>query len=206
MSLWLKVAFDDGSIFFPADHLSRIGGTVNGALAAAAILDADPAGAPPEIRTASGETLFVSAEQRGELERFCRVSQISIRTRPDVWGDLLEPFLDTEFTPEHEAATLSRLRQAGLTETEVGQVRARVGPLMRAYNAIHWDWCHLGLADLLDAMTTEALPDHSPAWLGVEQVRRELGETSSFYAWAMRIANSGPGERDPSTGNYFDPH
>lgn len=196
MSPVLEVAFDDGCVFFPVGHLSRIGGTCDGALAAAAILDADPAGAPPEIRTVSGETLFVSAQQREELERFCRASQIPTRKRPDIWGDLLEPFLDTEFTPEYEAATLSRLHHAGLTETEVSRVRARVGPLMHAYNAIHWDWCHLGLADLLDAITTEALPGHSRAWLRVEQVRGELGDLASFYAWAMRIANSPDGTRD----------
>ena len=196
MSLVLEVTFGDGHVFFPVGHLSRIGGTCNGAVAAAAIQDADPAEAPPEIRTVFGETLFISARQREELERFCRASQIPTRKRPDIWGDLLEPFLDTEFTPEHEAATLSRLHRAGLTETEVGQVRARVGPLMLAFNAIHWEWCHLGLADLLDAVTTEALPGHSRAWLGAGQVGGELGEIASFYAWAMRIANSPDGTRD----------
>jgi len=179
MSLRLAVVFDHGCVYFPPGHLSRIGGTVDGAVTTDVIADADLTATPPEIRTVSGVTLFVSAEQREELEWFCRASRIPTRTRPDVWGDLLEPFLDTQFTPEHEAATLSRLRRAGMTETEVGQIRARVGPLMLAYNAIHWDWSHLGLADLLDAMTTEALPGGA-----------ELGETSSFYRWAMGIANS----------------
>ncbi|HET7015633.1 MAG TPA: hypothetical protein VFI65_17070 [Streptosporangiaceae bacterium] len=69
MSLKLEVAFADGRVFFPAGHLSRIGGTFDGTLPASAIRDADPAVAPPEIRTLSGETLFVSAVQREELER-----------------------------------------------------------------------------------------------------------------------------------------
>lgn len=72
MSLRLTVIFDDGSVFFPVGHLSRIGGTVDRAVAADAIVDADPAATPPQIRAVSGETLFVSAEQREELERFCR--------------------------------------------------------------------------------------------------------------------------------------
>lgn len=59
--------------------------------------------------------------------------------RPDVWADLLEPFLDTKFTAEHRSATLDRLRQVGLTAAEVTRIRDRVGPLMLAYNAIHWD-------------------------------------------------------------------
>lgn len=65
--------------------------------------------------------------QRGQLGRFCRASQIPIRKRPYIWGDLLEPFADTEFTPEYEAFTLSRLHQAGLTDTEIDQIRAKPG-------------------------------------------------------------------------------
>jgi hypothetical protein len=134
MSRGLEVAFTDGRVLFPAGHLSRIGGTFHGMLAASAIRDADPAATPPEIRTLSGEILFVSASQQEELARFCRASQIPVRRGPDIWGDLLEPFVDTEFTPEHEAATLSRLRQAGLTDLEIAQARAKVRPLMLAYN------------------------------------------------------------------------
>jgi hypothetical protein len=175
----LEVAFADDRINFPHDHLSRIGGFI-GVLDAAAFQDADPAATPPEIRTVSGDTLFISARQRAELERFCQLNHVPIRKRPDVWGDLLEPFLDTEFTTEDEAATLSRLLKSGLPAPEVAQIRARVAPLMGAYNAIHWEWFHLGLADLLDAITTISLP---------EPERMKLGETATFYAWAMRTAN-----------------
>jgi hypothetical protein len=151
MSRGLEVAFTDGRVFFPAGHLSRIGGTFDGMLAASAIRDADPAATPPEIRR-----------------------------RPDIWGDLLEPFVDTEFTPEDEAATLSRLRQTGLTDIEIAQARAKAGPLILAYNAFHWDWAHLGLADLFDALTTDSLPDYLRAGLRVEEIRAEFGETASF--------------------------
>jgi hypothetical protein len=181
MPLALEVTFADDHVLFPAGHLSRIGGTFDGTLAAAAIRDADPAAAPPEIRTLSGETLFVSAVQREDLKRFCQASQIPVRKRPDIWGDLLDPFLGTPVPPHHEAATLSRLHEAGLTRAEAGQIRGRVGPLMRAYNAFHGDWGHLGLADLLDAATATWLP---------ERERSGLGEITSLYAWAMRIANS----------------
>ena len=173
MSPGLEVTFADDRVFFPAGHLSRIGGTFDGTVAASAICDADPAAAPPEIRTLSGETLFISAGQREELERFCRASQVPIRKRPDIWGGLLEPFVDTELTPEHKAATLTHLRRAGLTDTEISQIRAKVGPLMLAYNALHWDWAHLGLADLLDALTTNALPGYLRAGLHVEEINHQ---------------------------------
>jgi len=193
MSPGYEVTFTRGHVFFPAGHISRIGGTFDGTLAASAIRDADPAAAPPEIRTLSGETLFVSAVQREELEQFCRAGQIPVRKGPDVWGDLLEPFVDTEFTPEREEVTRSRLNQAGLTDSEISQIRAKVGPLMLAYNAFYWDWAHLGLSDLLDALTTDSLPGYLHAGLHVEEIRAELGETASFYAWAMTIANrTGP--------------
>jgi hypothetical protein len=184
MALGFEVTFADDHVFFPDNHLSRIGGSFDGTLAAAAIQDADPAAAPPEIQTKSGETLFVSALQRQDLERFCQASQVPIRKRPDVWGDLLEPFLDAQLTPQHEAATLSRLHQAGLTDAEIDPIRTKVRPLMLAYNAYHWDWHHLGLADLLDAATTARLPEHR---------RADLGQTTSLYMWAMAIANgTGP--------------
>ena len=99
MPLGLEVAFADDHIRFPAGHLCRVGGWSGRILAAAAIQDADPAATPPEIRTACGEALFVSAVQHVGLERFCQTNQIPTRKRPDVWGDLLEPFLDTSSHP-----------------------------------------------------------------------------------------------------------
>jgi hypothetical protein len=117
-----------------------------------------------------------------DLERFCQASQIPVRRRPDIWGDLLEPFLGAQ--PQLEAAALSRLHQAGLTGAEIDQIRAQVGPLMIAYNTFHRDWAHLGLADLLDATTTTLLP---------EDLRSGLGEIGSLYIWAMGVANrTGP--------------
>ena len=168
MTLALEVTFADGRVFFPATHLSRIGGTFDGTLPAGAVRDADPAAPPPEIRTLSGETLFVSATQRED--------------------DLLEPFLSESWTSAPDGdqlgAALRRLHQAGLTSGEIDQIRARVGPPMTAYNSVYLDDFHLGLADLLDAATATRLPEH---------LRLELGEITNFYTWAMAIANrTGP--------------
>lgn len=147
------------------------GATVHpaGVLAATQIRDADWRTAPPEIRTTRGETLFVPATQQAELEQFCHRNNITRKHRPDIWADLLEPFLDTSFDPEHEHATDDRLRQAGLSEDEVADIRRRLTPLMRAYNvdSMLWDWTHLGLYDLLSAA---------------------LGDSATLYTWAMEIA------------------
>jgi hypothetical protein len=145
-----------------------------------AIRDADHTSPPPEIRTRTGETLFISSVQATDLEHFCHRNQIPLQRRPDIWGDLLEPFLDTEFTAETQTATLSRLHTCGLTPSDVAEIRTKVAPMMRAYNAVHWDWVHLGLADLLDAATTPWIPEtHRPT----------QADLPAFTAWAMKTAD-----------------
>ncbi|MDA5284721.1 hypothetical protein [Streptomyces sp. Isolate_45] len=95
-----------------------------------------------------------------------------------MWGDLLEPFLDTEFTTERKAATQARLEQAGPGPDEVAGIRDKVAPLMRADNSFGEDWHHLGVADLLNAATADWIPQH-------QQIKP--GEVAAFRAWAMRI-------------------
>jgi hypothetical protein len=67
----------------------------------------------------------------------------------------------------------------------VDQIRARFAGAMVAYfGSMLWDWCHLGLADLLDALHGHLAGDIHK--LG----HAELVET---YAWAMALADrSGP--------------
>lgn len=174
----LEVTFARDRIHFPYYHLAWLS-VPDGVLPATAIRDADPAAAPPEIRTVSGQTVFVTAVQREELAQFCRSNGIPLRHRPEVWDALLEPFLDTEFPPEHQAWTLYRLAQFGLDPAEVTRIRELVGPLMLEYNALQWDWVHLGLADLLKAASTYW---HRP-------LNKELGDFTEFYEWAMKIAD-----------------
>lgn len=194
MTRRLEVALAGGHVVIPDGHLSRAGDSTGGTLAASQIRDADPAATPPEIRTLSGETLFVSAVQRQELEQFCLDSQIPVRQRADIWGALLEPFIDTEFTPERDNVTRRRLREAGLTDSGISRIRALAGPLLRAYNAFHWDWFHLGLADLLDALTADWLAADPQARVHADALRDALGGTEGCYAWAISIANrAGPG-------------
>jgi hypothetical protein len=176
-------------VSFAEDHIHFLsydfpGATVHpsGTLTLAQIRDADWTTAPPEIRTASGETLFIAAVQRPELEHFCHRNGIAKKHRPDTWADLLEPFLDTWFDPEHERATDNRLRQARLSQEQIADIRRRLAPLMHAYNfdSMLWDWTHLGLCDLLDAATG---PLVKPS------LQATLGDPTTLYTWAMEIAD-----------------
>lgn len=178
----MEAVFAEDHIGFPRYDFR--GATVHptGTIGLARIRDADWTAIRPEIRTTHGETLFLPAGQRSELEQFCDRNGVIRRSRFDAWGDLLEPFLDTWFDPEDERATLVRLRDAGFPSWEVAEIRRRLTPLMHAYNfdAMVWEWAHLGLPDLLNAANA---PVVDPG------IQNALGDPAAFYDWAMRIAD-----------------
>lgn len=77
----------------------------HGVLPATQIRSAWVESSPPEIHTSAGETLFLSSDDRAGLAEFCARHSIPLVGRLDIWGNLFEPFLDTEFGPEHQSAT-----------------------------------------------------------------------------------------------------
>lgn len=156
----------------------------SGSLPVSAIRDADWRISPPEIRTRSGETLFLAPEAKHALEEFCTVNGIPLVRRFDVWGNLLEPFLDTSFSAAHQAATDSLLHGVGLTQESIDSIRVRLWPLMRSYNfdSMLWEWADLSLFDLLKALNGELVDPALPP---------KLGDPFEVYRWAMEIADLG---------------
>lgn len=106
-------------------------------------------GWPPEVRTRQGEVLFVSAEHEDALKAAVQAAGIPLVKRFDVWDMILTPFLDTEFDEATHEHILAMLEANGISREECQQLRARVAQPMLAYNALLWDWVHLGLYDLL---------------------------------------------------------
>ncbi len=100
------------------------------------------------------DIVFISAEKKEELKRFTGVHQIKLIEHSWNWDHILEPYLDTEFTKEQELLVLDRLNKSGIETSEVEQLRAEVGKQMYKYNfdTMLWDWCSLGLSDVLSAM------------------------------------------------------
>jgi predicted metal-dependent HD superfamily phosphohydrolase len=130
---------------------------------------------PPEIVLASGEVLFVAKREEAALDLFARVHGVPRVDRHDTWADLLEPYLDTDFSEEQQARTLERLAASGFPREEVAAIRALVGEPTLSYNSALWDWAHLGHLDVLAAMQA-ALP---------------ASELAAFYWRSMEIANRG---------------
>lgn len=177
----IEVVFTGESVCFGSEHLSAADLPPDGReVAATEIRDVDPAAIPPEIRTRGGITLFISATQRDELRAFCARNAIPHVNRVDVWSDLLEPYLDTEFAESDQRATITRLERAGIPAAEVASIRARVGPVVEAYNSKVWEWVHLGLCDLFQAAVAAPFVP--------QELRDGLGDLGEFRVWAMRIA------------------
>lgn len=111
--------------------------------------------APPEIWTKGGDILFISAEYKEELRAKAKIHNIPDNHRIDIWALILEPFLDTYFDEADQKRTLKILEEQGIGREEVIRLREELKEVMIAYNfdSMLWDWCHLGLMDVLDART-----------------------------------------------------
>ncbi|MBY0550075.1 MAG: hypothetical protein K2W95_22560 [Candidatus Obscuribacterales bacterium] len=153
-----------------------------GKITAQEIADVGISCAPPEIRLKKCETIFVPASDREKLKTWCEKNAVPLVDRLDVWGLLLDPFLDTEFSPEQQERTLQLLAQCGIPPAESAAIRARVERVMISYNvdSMLWEWVNLGLTDILDAYGGKlASPVH----------RLSQHQYSNFYAYAMEIAS-----------------
>jgi hypothetical protein len=148
---------------FPASVLSRP------VIDASMIGEVNPNDCPPTIRLKS-ELLFLPPSHREPLRSFAAQMGIPVKNRFDIWGAILEPFLDTEVD---ESRHLAALVAHGVSETEVEQIRKRVGGRMFWHTFRTWEWVYYGLYDVLTVM--------QPSFFGKTSFRR-------FYSEAMEIA------------------
>lgn len=148
------------------------------------IREALPEHAPPEIRTIHGEVLFVSATLKQKLVAAAKENNLPVVRRVDTWSLILEPFLDT--TIDH-SQSVSILEANGVSNAECQALRKSLRDVMYAYNILSglWDWAHLGLADVLDALL-EGGP-----FSACHQYSLPPDEYRSFYQKAMELAERG---------------
>jgi hypothetical protein len=91
---------------------------------------------PPTVRTREGEYLFIPAEQARELADFASQHGIPFVRRNDLWSFILEEFLDTEFPPGSQEATLRYLERNGVSRAETRAMRRLVGKRMLVIRAL----------------------------------------------------------------------
>ncbi len=142
-------------------------------ITASDIIDIEIDAAPPALRVGN-ELLFVSAMQRDELRSYAIAHEIPLIKRENVWGWLLEPFLDTEYTSENHQRLNEWLARYGLSAENVMSIREEVRIQMLKYNfdTMLWEWGFLGLLDVLSAM----------------RPKYDTKQFADFYQRAMEIA------------------
>lgn len=140
------------------------------------IKDIDVSKPTLEVRLITGEILFVSLAQEEELKNFAARLELPQVEREDIWSDLVEPFLDTEFSFTHRKQTLLRLSTCGMSAPEIRQIRKRIAFAMYFYQGFIGEWQYMGLLDALIAVRQVSSP-----WT-----------FRVFYRYAMEIANRAP--------------
>ena len=100
------------------------------------------------------DIVFVTSEQKTELLKFAEKNKITLKKHSWNWDWILEPYLDTEFTADTEKRIEKCLTKVGIDKIETDKIRNEVGKQMDKYNfdTMLWDWCSLGLSDVLSAM------------------------------------------------------
>lgn len=100
------------------------------------------------------DIVFIASDKKEALQQFAAKNHIELIPYNWVWDFILEPYLDTEFTEEHEKTTSKRLDELGFDKIQVAKIRNEVGTQMMKYNfeTMLWDWCSLGIFDVLSAM------------------------------------------------------
>ena len=115
---------------------------------------------------------------------FANNNSIEIVSVVDVWWDILEEFLDTQFSDEAQEKTLLHLEKQGVSRYTCESLRKRLEKTMLSYNidSCLWEWIYLGLYDVLSACSGE---------LVALEYKLEEKEFAEFYKLAMDIANKG---------------
>lgn len=116
-------------------------------------------GYPPLLEVGS-DFVFALEPQRDALTAFAKTHHLAERPVNFAWALLLDPFLDTEFTPEQQARTDQRLAEYGLPRERVDAIRAEVREPMLYFNfgLRVWRWETFGLLDVLRVMRAVSKP------------------------------------------------
>ena len=147
----LQVSFKDNSIYFRKYPFKPACTYPNKTLRAHDIDAVCLNRFPPTLKTGK-ELLFIARKQVDKLQEFAERNELQSIKAYSNWNDLLEPFVDTEFTDEAKIRTQKRLNGNGFADAEIQAIRSEVERSVLKYNAIVWEWGSLGLYDVLRAM------------------------------------------------------
>ncbi len=99
------------------------------------------------------DIVYLPYKHKDTLAQWAKDNAIPVRRRYDLVALILQPFLDTEFTAKDMQHSYRILRLHGIPPEACDAYRARFQDIMWEYNitSMLWEWCYLGITDLLDA-------------------------------------------------------
>ena len=182
-------------------------------------------GWPPMLWFRDG-TVETCALPEFTLDAWCGLHGVPHTDRHDPLALLCEPFLDTEFTADDAARSGRQLEALGFTLGDIETLRAELRGPMLSYNALIWDWVHLGLYDVVMALPGPAA--ETAAWCsrlitrawehqGAVPMRPLVGDKPALPLSAVLAEAAGSALRDGWTarrdhlravvvGAYQEPH
>ena len=88
---------------------------------------------PPTLKV-ENDLIFVSFELKSELIEFARKNNIPVIKRMNIWGKILEPFLDKQFDKKNLKPINALLTKWGLNYQLVTKIRKQVALQILKYN------------------------------------------------------------------------
>ena len=98
------------------------------------------------------ELIYLPGWPKNELCEFCSRNGIVVRERYDVWGDILDPFVDTSFTHQEIVARSSRLEAANFSSWRVSRLRWLYALPIIVFQGIAGEWTGLHHYHLLHSL------------------------------------------------------
>ena len=129
----------------------------------------------PEVRLQDGRAIFLPARVRDELAEALDRAGVPLLQRPPVWPNLLEPFLDTDYSLVRQAVE-RQLARWGFPRAEVRRIRRRVFVPMTVLLWMTWEWTAFDQIDLLVARFLVHVPPQVATWSSYRRFRRWTDE------------------------------
>lgn len=146
----LPIVFEKNIIVFPKGYWFKYSSIYEKKIIEAECITEINFGTSPSSLVIKGnEVIFMPSCFKPDLEAFGKRNNIPLVKRFDIWSSINEPFLDTEFEPHEEEATLKCLEENGLNREETNQIRKKIKWTMLSTNSLVWEWVYLGQFDYL---------------------------------------------------------
>jgi predicted metal-dependent HD superfamily phosphohydrolase len=167
------------------------------------------------------EIVFLPRQCKPGLEAFASRHCIPSPKIHEVWSDLAEPYIDTEYSAEQEARDFQSLTERGYDRKEVRALRRHIAPTMLAATWFTFEWGFYTTQDILRAFAIISPQQFTEQFyenvmevalrpyrnIDTAAVSRLVGLKAFWDAtWSELRLSPPPGLYARVTGRYLEPH